>query len=122
MKQAAFKILERTLYSLPVDRKKYLADRLLGQISSQADTLIDTASHHFPYPHCGSDLPIKWGRSGGLQRYRCRNSECHKTFNALTGKPLAKLQHRDKWFDYLRCMRDSLTLRASAQTAGLLAL
>lgn len=119
MKQAAFKILERTLSSLPVDRKKYLADCLLGQISSQADTLIDTASHHFPCPHCGSEHPIKWGRSGGLQRYRCRNSECHKTFNALTGRPLAKLQHRDKWFDYLRCMRDSLTLRASAARVGI---
>ncbi|AQU81785.1 MULTISPECIES: IS1595 family transposase [unclassified Halomonas] len=119
MKQAAFKILERTLSSLPVDRKKYLADRLLGQISSQANALIDTASQHLPCPHCGSAHPIKWGRSGGLQRYRCRNSECHKTFNALTGRPLAKLQHRDKWFDYLSCMRDSLTLRASAARVGI---
>lgn len=119
MRQADFKILERTLSSLPVERKKYIAERLLGQISSQADTLIDTLSHHFPCPHCGGEHAVKWGRSGGLQRYRCRNPECHKTFNALTGKPLAKLQHRDKWFDYLRCMRDSLTLRASAARVGI---
>lgn len=44
MKQAVFKILELTLSSLPVDRKKYLADRLLGQICSQVDALIDTAN------------------------------------------------------------------------------
>lgn len=119
MKQADFKILERALSSLPVERKKYIAERLLGQISSQADTLIDTLSHHFPCPHCGGEHAVKWGRSGGLQRYRCRNPECHKTFNALTGKPLAKLQHRDKWFDYLRCMRGSLTLRASAARVGI---
>ena len=119
MKQADLIALEQTLASLPVDLKKYLADQLLGQISSQADTLLETVRPHLPCPHCGSEHPAKWGRSGGLQRYRCRNPDCHKTFNALTGTPLAKLQHRDKWFDYLRCMRDSLTLRVSAARVGI---
>jgi len=119
MKQSDLKALEQTLASLPVDIKKYLADQILGQISSQANTLLDTARPHLPCPHCGVEHPTKWGRSGGLQRYRCRNPDCYKTFNALTGTPLAKLQHRDKWFDYLRCMRDSLTLRVSAARVGI---
>lgn len=119
MKQADLEALERTLASLPVDLKKYLADQLLGQISSQAESLLDTETPHLLCPHCGGEHPVKWGRSGGLQRYRCRNPACHKTFNALTGTPLAKLQHRDKWFDYLRCMRDSLTLRVSADRVGI---
>lgn len=119
MKQADLKALEQMLASLPADLKKYLADQLLGQISSQADTLLETARPHLPCPHCGGEHPVKWGRSGGLQRYRCQNPACHKTFNALTGTPLAKLQHRDKWFDYLHCMRDSLTLRASADRVGI---
>lgn len=59
------------------------------------------------------------GHASGLQRYRCQNSACRKTFNALTGTPLAKLRHRDKWLDYLRCMQDSLTLRVSATRVGI---
>jgi hypothetical protein len=96
MKQADLKVLEQTLASLPVDLKKYLADQILGQIKSQANTLLDTERSHLPCPHCDTEHPAKWGRSGGLQRYRCRNPDCHKTFNALTGTPLAKLQHRDR--------------------------
>lgn len=119
MKQADLEALERTLASLPVALKKYLADQLVGQIGSQADTLLDTMRSQLPCPHCGGEHLAKWGRSGGLQRYRCRNPDCHKTFNALTGTPLAKLQHRDKWFDYLRYMRDSLTLRVSAVRVGI---
>lgn len=119
MKKADLKSLEQTLASLPVDLKKYLADQLLAQISSQVVTLLDTTRPFPPCPHCGGEHPVKWGRSGGLHRYRCRNPDCHKTFNALTGTPLAKMQHRDKWFDYLRCMRDSLTLRVSAARVGI---
>ena len=119
MKKEDLEALEQTLCSLPVDLKKYFADQLLGQIGSEAHTLLDTAKPHLPCPHCGSERPVKWGRSGGLQRYRCRNPACHKTFNVLTGTPLAKLQHRDKWFDYLSCMHDSLTLRVSASRVGI---
>tara|TARA_R110000868_G_scaffold35176_1_gene126353 strand:+ start:24335 stop:24646 length:312 start_codon:yes stop_codon:yes gene_type:complete len=50
----------------------------------------------------------------GVQRLTC-----HKTFNAVTGTSLARLHHRNKWFDYLRCMRDSLTLRVSAFRVGI---
>jgi len=119
MKRADLKALEQTLARLPVDLKKYLSNQLIGQINSQADALLETANPHHPCPHCGNAHPAKWGRASGLQRYRCRNPECRKTFNALTGTPLAKLHHRDKWFDYLRCMRDSLTLRVSAVRVGI---
>jgi len=44
---------------------------------------------------------------------------CLKTFNTLTGTPLAKLHHRDKWFAYLGCMLDSLTLRITAKRLGI---
>jgi transposase-like protein len=119
MKRADLEALDQTLANLPVDLKKYFADQLLGQIRSQADTLVETARPHLSCPHCGNEHPVKWGHASGLQRYRCQNPACHKTFNALTGTPLAKLQHRDKWFDYLRCMRDSLTLRVSAARVGI---
>ena len=119
MKQADINALESTLAHLPVDLKKYFSDQLLGQINAQAHTLIETASSHRICPHCGNDHLVKWGRSGGLQRYRCQNASCRKTFNAITRTSLARLRYRNKWFDYLRCMRDSLTLRVSAARVGI---
>jgi len=119
MKRADIRTLEASLADLPVDLKKYLSDQLLGQIKAQAYTLIEAANAHRPCPHCASERALKWGRASGLQRYRCRNPSCRKTFNAVSGTALARLHHRDKWFAYLGCMRDSLTLRSSAARVGI---
>lgn len=40
-------------------------------------------------PHCASCQIVKNGSADGLQRFKCRS--CAKTFNALTGTPLARL-------------------------------
>lgn len=119
MKKADLNALEKTLAHLPVDLKQRLANQLLGQINAQAQTLLETAKSRHLCPHCGHEHVVKWGHSGGLQRYRCQSLTCQKTFNAVTGTSLAKLHHRNKWFDYLRCMRDSLTLRVSAFRVGI---
>ena len=109
MKKADLNALEKALAHLPVDLKQRLANQLLGQISAQAHTLLETSTPHHLCPHCGHEHVGKWGHSGVLQRYRCQSLTCHKTFNAVTGTSLARLHHRNKWFDYLRYMRDSLT-------------
>lgn len=119
MKKSDVNALEKTLTQLPVDLKQYLANQLLGQINAQALTLLETARSQRRCPHCDGERLVKWGHSGGLQRFRCQNSTCNKTFNAVTGTSLARLHHRNKWFDYLRCMRDSLTLRVSAARVGI---
>lgn len=119
MKRADINALEKSLANLPVDLKKHFADQLLGQINAQAHALLETACAHLSCPYCASEHFVKWGHSSGLQRYRCQNPICRKTFNAVSLTPLARLRHRDKWFDYLRCMRDSLTLRVSAARVGI---
>ena len=50
--------------------------------------------------HCGSERFGTWGRASGLRRYKCK--DCERTFNALTGTPLAQLHRRDAWLDYAR--------------------
>jgi hypothetical protein len=52
-----------------------------------------------------------------LQRYCCKH--CHKTFNALTGTPLAHLREKPKWLGYLAAMAQSLTVRRSAAEVGI---
>lgn len=68
-------------------------------------------------PHCHHAHCIHWGNVHGLPRYRC--GECHKTFNALTGTPLARLRHRECWAEYARALIDSTTVREAARRCGI---
>ncbi|PHV30618.1 IS1595 family transposase, partial [Janthinobacterium sp. BJB312] len=43
-------------------------------------------------PACHSEHLHRHGHAHGLQRYRC--VPCGRTFNALTGTPLARLRHK----------------------------
>ncbi|WP_020654257.1 IS1595 family transposase [Massilia niastensis] len=67
-------------------------------------------------PACASKCCHRHGHANGLQRYRCR--QCGRTFNDLTGTPLARLRHRAKWLDYLDTMLDSKSVRAAAKAVG----
>ena len=57
-----------------------------------------------------------WGRACGLKRYRCR--ECRKSFNALTGTPLARLRKREAWKTYAQAVAESVSVRKAAQRTG----
>src|SRR5208282_413305 len=47
-------------------------------------------------PHCGSRRIEGWGRErNGLPRSRCL--DCQRTFNPLTGTPLARLRKKERW-------------------------
>jgi hypothetical protein len=46
-------------------------------------------------PHCGSQKLQRWGHASGLPRYRC--VDCRRSFNALTGTPLARLRKKEQW-------------------------
>ena len=64
-------------------------------------------------PHCSHTESYRHGIIDGLQRYRCK--ACKKTFNALTGTPLAHLRLKSKWLDYLGAIAESLTVRQAAE-------
>ena len=63
-------------------------------------------------PHCRVLHLQRWGTANGLQRYRCCN--CGKTFNGLTGTPLARLNHKASWLDYMATMIDGHSIRKAA--------
>lgn len=67
-------------------------------------------------PRCGCADLYRHGLVSGLQRYRCK--ECHKTFNALTGTPLAYLCHKSRWLTYIDEMNQSHTERKSPANTG----
>ncbi len=67
--------------------------------------------------HCRSKNAGGWSSQSGLKRYRC--NACGKTFNALTGTPLAHLRRRDAWFAYAQALADGSSLRKAAQRCGI---
>lgn len=115
MKKSEFKALESELTALPYDQKKQLKDWLSYLIESQTESLIDASPDTLSCHHCGVDSVKKWGTSDGLQRYKCKSEPCGKTFNILTGTPLAHLRNKQKWLAHVACLQDSLSLRKVAQ-------
>jgi len=77
-------------------------------------------------PYCAHEA-MKWGNKNEIPRFKCKNLDqnqdatkvCGKTFNALTGTPLAGLHHLDKHIGNARCMVEGMTLRKTAQTLGI---
>jgi len=75
--------------------------------------LIAQAAGTPPCPHCRCVRVHRCGEASGLQRWRCL--ACRRSFNALTGTPLARLRKRELWLPYLGCVLDSRTVRKAAK-------
>jgi transposase-like protein len=67
-------------------------------------------------PACNSSHAHRHGHAHGLQRYRC--VPCGRTFNALTGTPLARLRHKTLWLEYADCLLASASVRKAASQLG----
>ncbi len=65
-------------------------------------------------PHCPSLHVVRNGMAQGLQRYKCR--DCGRTFNSLTGTPLARLRYRQRWLDQAQALIDGLSVTKASQT------
>ena len=64
-------------------------------------------------PHCKVGGMVIRGRANGLSRYYCKS--CGKTSNALTGTPLARLRHKDRWAEFAASLSDGDTVKISAE-------
>ena len=67
-------------------------------------------------PRCGAAHIRRYGVEHGLQRYRCVG--CGRTFNALTGTPLARLRKKECWASFANSLRQSHSVRAAARQTG----
>lgn len=78
--------------------------------------LIEHAAAKRPCPHCSCARKHRCGQASGLQRFRCLG--CSRTFNALTGTPLARLRKKECWLAFLKCLLESRTVRDTADVVG----
>jgi len=67
-------------------------------------------------PHCGGDAIGRWGRANGKPRYRCIT--CSRTFNPVTGTPLAGLRYPERWADQAQAMITGETIARAARRCG----
>jgi transposase-like protein len=96
-------------------------DRLLALLQSAGGLdrvlqIVEQPAAPLCCPHCQASKPYRHGHAHGLQRYRCRS--CRRTFNLLSGTPLARLRYKGHWLDYLDCMLDSRSVRRTAREIG----
>jgi transposase-like protein len=78
--------------------------------------LIEQAARGRPCPRCYCPRVHRCGQASGLQRFRCLG--CRRSFNALTGTPLARLRKKEHWLAYLQCVLESRTVREAARVVG----
>lgn len=114
MRNCTFSKLLQQLKKLTPLQKERVEDTL--HHTNAIDTLSNAIEAPDSCPHCASKHYQKWGIRSNLQRYRCSN--CHKTFNALSGTPLARLRHKDKWMDFANDIIESKSIRESAEHCG----
>lgn len=121
MKAQEFRTLVEQLGDLSAVQRDAIIAALTSEGSANEVTaLIETRFAAAPTcGHCKSEIISSWGRDGSkatrLKRYMCKS--CGRTFNALTGTPLAQLHRRDAWLNYARALVDRVSLRKAAVRA-----
>jgi transposase-like protein len=68
-------------------------------------------------PHCEGRRVHRWGWAGDRRRYHCL--ACRRTFNDLTGTPLAYLKRLDRWPSFCDAVLESWSVRRTAAGVGI---
>ncbi len=115
MKARDFRELVEQLGDLSEVQREALVEALSAKGSGdEVIAMIETRFAAAPAcGHCGEANFKPWGWASDLKRYKCK--ACGRTFNALTGTPLAGLRLREKWLDYARALVDGVSLRKAAE-------
>ncbi|MGX9774830.1 IS1595 family transposase [Janthinobacterium aestuarii] len=103
-----------------LNRRQRLAGIFLLRGAASQDVIValveSVARQRLHCPACNSNHAHRHGHAHGLQRYRC--VPCGRTFNALTGTPLARLRHKTLWLAYADCLLASDSVRKAASQLG----
>lgn len=113
MRQRELKRLRAMLAELTLLQRRELMSELRAAEGQEVSVgVIEDRGSPGSCPHCASQKVVRNGSVNGLQRYKCRG--CRRTFNALTGTPLARLRQKGKWLDQAEVLRDGVTITQAA--------
>jgi len=114
MRQREWKKLKAMVEKLTFAQRQSLKEKLLAEDAAAASVkVIEVQAKPVCCPHCGSADMVRNGSADGLQRYKCRY--CRRTFNALTGTPLAHLRQKAKWLAQAEVLRDGATITQASK-------
>jgi len=97
------------------DRRGEL-EAFLAERSPSAAVIAESRSDERRCPHCGCEGAVARGKAAGLRRFWCKG--CVKTFNALTGTPLARLRMKARWLGFARSLSEGETWPPAPSGAG----
>lgn len=112
MRQRELKKFKAMLAKLTLGQRQELMNELSAEGEAAASVGLIEAHGNGYCPHCESTHVVRNGSASGLQRYKCRG--CGRTFNVLTGTPLARLRQKSKWLVQAESLCDSLTITQAA--------
>jgi transposase-like protein len=107
---------QRVLFTYPRPVRAMTVPQPQGSLDRLAALIADSRSTERCCPHCACRQLNRHGQANNRQRFRCR--QCLRTFNDLTGTPLARLRLREKWLDYIVMLREARSVRAAAAQVG----
>jgi transposase-like protein len=117
VKPVEFQIWIGRLNELSARQRAALESLLVGVGPSPEAAVIELVesqrAEQSQCPHRGGTRLLAWGKANGLRRRRC--ADCHRTFNALTGTPLARLRHKARWLTHGAALTDGLSVRRAAE-------
>ena len=115
MNVSQWQLFRKQLTQLSQRQRVISSDLLRDGASQDANiTVIEQAAQaHLHCPACHATHFHRHGHANQLQRYRC--VPCGKTFNALSGTPLAHLRHKERWLAYAGFMLNSFSVRKAAE-------
>ncbi len=118
MRARELKCLLAMTARLTPHQRTQLLDRLTHDLAlNEALALIESRMPaRSSCPKCHGASVVRNGQANDLQRYKCR--DCGVTFNVLTGTPLARLRHREKWLQQARVLDEGVSVRKAAARLG----
>jgi transposase-like protein len=117
MRNNEFRQIISSLFNLTGTQKRELLNAVKSDLNrTEIETMIeDIKADVTCCPHCDSTSIQRWGRSSGLQRFKCKEAECGSTFNPLTGTPFARLRYRNRWIQNIEGMQYGLSITKMAE-------
>ena len=114
MDKETFRRLEISLEALTDEQRQVVLKRMQAMSAQEASYRLieERVGEQVTCPHCQDPRSVKFGKTHGQQRYRCK--ACSKTFIALTGTPFVRLRDKSKLIEQAACMTEGLTLRKTA--------
>ncbi len=118
MKVKSFKKVIKAVENLNTQQYRLLQEQIrVIESRKYVSRELETRYDKINCPHCGSNCIGRWGKRNDLRRYKCK--DCRRTFNSLTGTPLARLRRKGHWVDYAQCMTEGISLRKAAVICGI---